>query len=95
MSTVEEIRSEYGDEIASAIKKHLEWLNKLGLVWKFDIKFTENNVVIGVIDETFLELFIVSKTTKKLTGRIRLKRSELEDVIFRMNLIREVSKWPA
>lgn len=95
MSTVEEIRSEYGDEIADAIKKHLEWLNKLGLVWKFDIKFTENNVVIGVIDETFLELFIVSKTTKKLTGRIRLKRSELEDVIFRMNLIREVSKWPA
>lgn len=96
MSTVEEIRNEYGDEIADAIKKHLEWLNKLGLVWKFDIKFTENNVVIGVIDETFFEIFIYSKKEKRMTGQVRLVRSELNDVIYRMDLLRgRIRKWIA
>lgn len=95
MSTVEEIRRKYGSEMADEIQKHLESLRKIGLEWRIYFNFTKNDVVIGIIDESFLELFIYSKKEKRMVGKVQLMKSELEDVLYQMKRLREVSKWPA
>ena len=96
MSTVEEIRKSYGDEMADKVKKHVEQLEKFGLKWKMHFNFSKENVVIGIIDESFLELFIYSKKEKRMTGQVRLVRSELNDVLYRMDLLRgRIRKWIA
>lgn len=92
---VEEIRKSYGDEMADKVKKHVEQLEKFGLKWKMHFNFSEENVVIGIIDETFFEIFIYSKKEKRMVGKVQLMKSELEDVLYQMKRLREVSKWPA
>lgn len=93
---VEEIRRKYGSEMADAIQKHINWLEKFGLKWKMHFNFSEENVVIGIIDETFFEIFIYSKKEKRMTGQVRLVRSELNDVLYQMDLLRgRIRKWIA